>query len=132
MAITTKLHHFSLGEFHHPELVNDRCAQYLDTLRGLFGQPLVLTDDGRAPGMLPPGASTSSLHFQGQAFDIRSRDWTPGEWYNFVKAAQQLAASLPPEGAGIELELVHGPTDTHCHIGFFLDGRPNRLLIRAD
>ena len=128
------LRYFKLSEFKHPELVNETAAEMLDEIRSQYGRPLVLTDDARLPTDKPPGYSPTSLHYKGQAFDLRSRDMSAEALWKLVTAVFNVAAWVA-RGAkeGVELEIVSSSTDHHVHIGFFLgDGRKNRLLIRAE
>lgn len=133
MAVPNNLRYFAPSEFQHPFLVNEWCVRQLDSLRGLYGEPLIVTDDARLPTDAPPGsAGSDSLHVKGQAFDLRTRDKTEQQMWKLVGAAYVIAASLPPVTAGIELELVASKTDHHLHIGFFMDGRPSRLFVSAE
>ena len=124
--------YFRLDEFRHPDLVDPRAARTLDAVRGEFGAPIFLTDDARLPGEAPPGASPTSLHYLGQAFDIRCRTWSPERMWAFVQAVQLVAGNLPADEAGVELEVVWSAVDRHAHVGFYLNGHTNRLIIRAD
>lgn len=130
--VTADAKYFKVSELKHPEIVNPRAFALLDLIREAFGKPITITDDGRPAGTLPPGASKTSLHFKGQAFDLRSKHWTPGDLWAFVYAVQAVADSLAPSETGVELELVKGPTDSHCHVGFYLDGRANRMVLALD
>jgi len=134
MPLTRDLCYFKLKEFKHPELVNETAAELLDEIRAQYGRPLVLTDDARLPGDQPPGFSPTSLHYKGQAFDLRSRDLTREEMWLLVRAVLSVAEWVA-RGAksGVELEIVSSSTDKHVHIGFFLgDGRKNRIVVRAE
>lgn len=128
----TGVPYFALSEFRHPELVNPRAAMLLSQVRTFFGRPMTLTDDARTPDEAPPGASTTSLHYLGQAFDLRSREWDRETLWNFVGAVYQVSDNLPKHERGIELEIVDSATDKHVHLGFFLDGRANRLLVKPE
>jgi hypothetical protein len=131
--VPDNLRWFKPGEFNNPELVSARAARYLDNIRSSFGKPIVVTDDARVPGQsLPTGASARSLHFLGQAFDIRIRDWSREDLWDFVRAVMTMATAMPADESGVELELVWSSTDKHAHVGFFFDGRPSRLLIRGE
>ncbi len=132
MPLTSKLRYFARYEFEHPELVNDRAAQLLDEVRHRYGKPLKITDDAREPGELPPGASPTSLHYQGKAFDLRTRDMTWGDLWDLTRAVFSVALELQPHEAGVEFELVWSKKDKHAHIAFALDGRRNRLIVAAD
>jgi len=133
MPVPVNLRWFKPWEFNHPELVNTKAAWLLDEIRQQFGRPIVITDDARIIGQpLPPGASGNSLHFRGQAFDLRIRNWSREELWYFVTVVQTIAHGLPQAEAGVELELVWSRTDKHAHVGFFFDGRPNRLIIAGE
>ena len=132
--LTHDLRYFRLSEFRHPELVNETAAELLDEIRHQYGYPLILTDDARTPDEKPPGYSPTSLHYKGQAFDLRARDLSPEFWWKLVVAVVSVAMWVA-RGAksGVELELVKSSTDQHVHIGFFLgDGRANRIIIKAE
>jgi len=134
MPLTHDLRHFKLSEFRHPELVNETAALILDEIRDQYGEPLTLTDDARTPDEKPTGYSPTSLHYKGQAFDLRTRDLTDAQMFKLVGAVYNVALWLC-RGAksGVELEVVSSSTDHHVHVGFFLgDGRSNRLEIRAE
>lgn len=134
MPLVTELEFFARSEFKRPELVNDTAAKMLDEIRRQYGKPLVLTDDARVPGEMPPGASATSLHFKGQAFDLRIRDVSPEDLWKLVRAVINVGDWVARgEKRGVELELVWSKTDKHCHIGFFLGAGPaNRLIIRTE
>ena len=135
MADQSKTKWFKTDKFNHIELVNQTALELLDEVRDAFGYPLIITDDARVRGEpLPPGASGNSLHFDGQAFDIRTRDWTTEKMWTFVAAGGNIAHWVARgQEAGIELEIVHSKTDKHGHVGFFLgDGRKNRFIVRAE
>lgn len=130
--LTNDLPYFLLSEFKRPDLVDYRAARLLVKIRSRSGVKMIITDDGRPLGKLPPGASKQSLHFKGCAFDIRSRDWTREEYWKIVAATCSVAAELLPIESGVEMELVKGLKDTHFHIGFFFDGRPSRLILALE
>jgi len=133
MPVPSTLNWFHPSEFNHPELVSTRAVELLDSIRGIYGLPITVTDDARIIGQeLPPGASGKSLHFLGQAFDIRIRDWSWEELWHFVYVVQMVASKLPAHEAGVELEIVWSSTDKHAHVGFFFDERPSRLIIKAE
>lgn len=124
---------FKLTEFKHPELVNEQAAFLLDEIREQYGRPLVLTDDARLPGVVPEGGSLTSLHFKGQAFDLRSRDMSDEDMWKLVTSVFNVATWVARgQKEGVELEIVSSPTDHHIHLGFFLGAARNRLLIRAE
>lgn len=136
MPLTHDLRHFKLSEFKHPELVDETAALLLDEIREQYGQPLVLTDDARTPDEKPEGYSPTSLHYKGQAFDIRSRDMSKEDMWRLVRAVVSVAdwvAGRKATTRGVELEIVSSATDKHVHIGFFLgDGRLNRLFVKSE
>lgn len=132
MPVTKDIDFFPLVLWHRPDLINLTAAMMLSKLRGIFGEALIVTDDGRDPGTVPPGGSVTSWHFKGQAFDLRIREWTWEKLWRFVAAVTILQESLPPGMNGIELELVWSAKDKHAHIAFTLDARPCRLIVAAD
>jgi hypothetical protein len=133
MPIPNSLRYFKPGEFNNPTLVNEKAAIWLDVIRHKFGKPIIVTDDARIPGQaLPSGASGRSLHFLGQAFDIRIRHWSREDMWLFVKTIVEFETTISGSEGGIELELVWSNRDKHAHVGFFLDGRPSRLIIAGD
>lgn len=126
MSLTHDLTYFALSEFHRPDLVNERAARLLNDIRGVYGSPLTLTSDARtvAEETLLPGHAQppeSSLHVRGQAFDIRTRDLTNEQVWRLVKAVYTISVGQ----GGVELEL----SPTHLHVGFFFDGRLDKLLV---
>lgn len=131
MPLTADLRHFARSEFKHPELVNQTAAELLDEIRDQFGSPLVLTDDARLPGDVPPGGSTTSLHFKGQAFDVRTRGFTEEQMFKLTAAVVNVALWVARgQKSGIEFEIDTSTDEPHVHIGFFLgDGRQNRLFV---
>lgn len=135
MANQSLTKYFKTDKFNRVELINQTALEILDEIRDAFGRPIVVTDDARVEGEpLPPGASGNSLHFKGQAFDIRSRDWSNEDMWTFVAAVVNVANWVCRGAkAGVELEIVHSKTDKHAHVGFFLgDGRKNRFIVRAE
>lgn len=135
MPLTSKLSYFPPSEFKNPEYVDDWSAVKLNDVRRVYGGPLVLTDDARRPGDLPSGGASDSLHYLGQAFDIRTRDKTREQLFALVRAVVIVANAIrasEPKLAGVELEMVKGPTDQHWHVAFFKDGRPDRLELALD
>lgn len=126
MAIVSYAPEFAKIEFRHPEIVDQDAYDNLVKLRRSYGRPLTLTDDGRLPSEAPVGASTTSLHYKGRAFDLRSKFMTEEGLFKFVWAAM---TNFP---TGMELELVQSPTDQHIHVGFFLDNRLSRLELRLE
>lgn len=102
--------------------------RWLDRVREESGVPMVITDDARPVGMMPEGASKTSLHFRGRAVDIRSRDWSATEKWDLARAIFTLADDAPGQ---VEFELVHSPTDAHWHVGVD-DKAHNPQLIERD
>lgn len=128
------LKHFAPGEWHHGDLVDYSAAVFLDQLREAYGSPLTLTSDARTPAenAAARGSSPTSLHLLGRAFDLR---WPGNEAqaWSFLRAFFLALGWKPPETEkSVELELVHGPTDRHVHLGIFPDARPSRLIVAAD
>lgn len=129
MPLTAPLKNFALHEFQHPELVEQRAADFLQLVRDLYGAPLRLTDDARTAdeNATLPGAASTSLHLSGQAFDLAP---LPGvnALYRFVQACLMAAQAT---GANIELGLYQG-ANGHIHLGIRWDNEPNRLYTRHD
>lgn len=125
---TRPLKHFAPEEFKHWELVDQDAADFLDAVRSVYGQPLVLTSDARTveENAAASGSSPTSLHLFGRAFDLR---WIPDDaaLWRFVVAVMHVGAAR-----SLELELVNSDRDKHIHLGLFTDGRPSRLEVRAD
>src|SRR5207245_3265460 len=92
MALTNNLVHFQLSEFRHPELVDAQAAVMLDEVRDRYGKPLALTSDARTvdENASLPGASPTSLHLLGRAFDLRCIN-NPADRYAFVVAVVGVA-----------------------------------------
>jgi hypothetical protein len=116
-------------EFRHPELVDDAAAVFLDDLRDLYGDPLVITSDARTleENDAASGSSATSLHLVGRAFDLQ---WIvdPEALWRFVDAVFVTAGER-----AVELELVNSARDKHIHVGLYPNGgHRSRLLIRAD
>lgn len=136
MPLTRDLRHFKRSEFKHPELINETAAEGLDEIREQYGSPLVVTDDARLSTDLPKGTAGpgKSLHYKGQAFDVRIRDMSTQDLWRFVRSVINVGTWWARgQKSGIELELVWSPTDKHAHIAFFLgDGRESRLLLRIE
>lgn len=128
------LRHFTAAEFNHAPLVDNQAAVFLDNLRSAYGLPLTLTSDARTPeeNAAARGSSPTSLHLLGRAFDIR---WPGNEEHawQFLAAFFQALGWKPPESQqSVELELVHGPADKHCHFGIYPDARPSRLIVATE
>lgn len=135
MPLVTRLSFFGRNEFEHPDLVDDWSAVQLNAIRRVFGAALTLTGDGREPGPKPEGGSDTSLHYVGQAFDLRTRTLTREQLFMLVWAVMVVAHAIrttAPLLAGVELELVKGPKEQHAHVAFFKDGRPDRLELALE
>lgn len=128
MPITSTLHHFSFSEFKHPELIDDRCAVWLDDIREAAGFPFVITSDARtqAENDAASGSSPTSLHLQGRAFDLRYPKSAEEVW-RLVDAVFLASGDRP-----VELELVHSAQDQHIHLALLPAGKTSRLIVRAD
>jgi hypothetical protein len=128
MPVTSPLRWFQVGEFHHPELVQDAAAVWLDDIREYADFPLVLTSDARTPeeNAAASGSSPTSLHLLGRAFDLQYPGDAEQVW-RLVEAVFVVSRSRP-----VELELVHSATDQHVHLGLLAEDRESRLIIRAD
>ena len=123
------LTHFAAGEFQFPDQMDVPFLRWLDRVRGQAGVSFVITDDARPIGQMPEGASTTSLHFRGRAVDIRSRNWTAGQYWQAVAAVVALADAAPGK---IELELVHGPKDQHLHLGVDDRAGADQLILASE
>lgn len=129
MPVPADLKHFRASEFRRPELMHESFVRWLDAVRDRAGVVMVVTDDGRR-GERPAGSVVASLHEQGRAVDLRSRNWTPQEKWAIVSAIVQLADQAPGK---VELETVFDRDgDKHWHLG--VDARPGARheLIEAD
>ena len=139
--ITTPLRFFRPEEFRHPELVDDSCAQFLDRVRGLYGQPITVTSDARMPeeeiaalADAPEESSTnrdllaqtaqSSLHIRGRAFDLR--------WPDHAEDRYGLVWAVMRQAFMYQLALELEPVPSHLHVGIFPPGTPHgsRLIFR--
>lgn len=147
MPIPKNLKYFKESEFKYPELMKEWFVYWLDTVRDVANEKFILTSDGRPRNVNAgaSGSSSTSLHLVGQAVDmklpVRSR-----ELWNIVSAVvlrsatsselrkelerREVHGQLPV--MGVELELVHGPTDRHIHLG--VDSRVtfNELILADD
>lgn len=122
------LRHFTAAEFKFPEMMDVSFLRWLDRVREEAGIPMEITDDGRPAGVMPEGASKTSLHFRGRAVDVRSRDWSATQKWDLAAAIFALAEEAPGR---VELEQVYSPTDKHWHIGVD-DKATNPQLIERD
>src|SRR3990172_3000933 len=82
---------FPLDELNHPELINQDAYDILVCIRRQFGRGIIITDDARVAGEAPPGASKTSLHYRGRAFDIRTRTWNAKILWEFTNAVMTVA-----------------------------------------
>lgn len=128
MPLTHDLPNFALTEFQHPELIDERAALYLQTVRTLYAAPIRVTNDGRtkAENAAIPESAPESLHLKGQAFDLK----LPGDaWrlWMFVSAV----AIARPRNMSVELGIYTGK-NAHVHLGVAWDGRPSKLYLKND
>lgn len=132
--ITHDLRYFKLSEFKHPELVDPVAASMLDEIRHQYGKELTLTDDARLPGDRPVGSVADSLHYKGQAFDIRTKDKNAVDLFSLLDAVYNVSKWIARgTKSGVEVELVSSTTDHHLHVGFWLGERSyNTLTVRAE
>ena len=131
MALPPNLRWFKRREFKHPELVDEEAAYFLDAVRAEYGASLVLTSDARtvAENASIPGHSTTSLHLQGRAFDLRWT-FTKESLDRLVNAIYRVRDDMD---VATEIELVRGPTDQHVHIGVWPDSlHPSTLVLALD
>src|SRR5438093_548441 len=106
----------------------------LDEIRDQAGFALVVTDDARLPSDAPTGSVKDSLHYRGQAFDLRTRNLTAEQLFQLVNAAVNVTLWIA-RGAksGVEIEIVSSGSDHHLHVGFFLGARSfNTLIVRTE
>lgn len=123
------LRHFKPSEFKYFERCDPAALAFLDDVRERCGFPLIVTDDWRdARATLPSGASPTSLHFAGRAFDLRWPSDAEKVWRFVAAVVKQQEVS----GLGVELELVNGPSDRHLHVGVYANARPSRCIVAAD
>lgn len=121
---------FKKEEFRRPEMMNVAFILWLDLVRDRSKVPMVITDDGRLPGDVPSGASLTSLHFEGRAVDIRSRNWSYEQKWALVEAIVFYANQAPGK---IELELVYDEQgDKHWHIGVSARAGAQHKLLEKD
>jgi hypothetical protein len=128
MSFPTDLRHFSPAEFKFPDRMDVGFLRWLDRVREESGVPMTITDDARPPGVMPEGASKTSLHFRGRAVDVRSRDWNDMQKWDLAAAIFTLAEEAPGK---VEFEQVYSPTDRHWHIGVN-EQAVNHHLIESD
>lgn len=135
MPVPKNLMFFRENEFKHPELVDAEAAYFLDYVRGVYNNPLVVTDDARTPTEVTArenplqGGSKTSLHGVGRAFDLR---WPVDDTlvWRFVSAVALIERDTRYKSK-VELELDHTPGNEHIHLGLRLDAtRGTRLILR--
>lgn len=126
-AQAATLRWFEWGEFRHPELLDFAFVQWLDHVRAEYAFPIVVTSDARsAPenmALEKSGAAPNSRHMAGQAVDIV---FPPTKNHLWLLVAAVLKCT---QAAPIELELVHGPSDSHVHIAWLQAGRASSLEL---
>jgi hypothetical protein len=128
MGFPAGLRWFQAGEFRWPDQMDPEFVRWLDAVRGAAGVPMVITDDYRQPQDAPPGTSPSSLHYVGLAVDVRTRTWTPSEYWRVLAAVIAAAERAPGR---ITAELVHGPSDRHLHLDCLPGGGSAHRLVLA-
>lgn len=128
MSFPTDLRHFKRDEFSLPDQMDTAFLRWLDRVREEAGAPMVITDDARPAGIMPEGASKTSLHYRGRAVDIRSRDWSVLQKWDVARAIFTLADDAPGR---VEFEQVYSATDKHWHLGVD-DKALNHRLIERD
>lgn len=129
MSFPSDLRWFTRDEFKFPDAMDTAFLRWLDRIREESSVPMVITDDARPVGIMPEGASKTSLHFRGRAVDIRSRDWSVIQKWDLGAAILTLAAEAPGK---VEWELVHSPTDQHWHLGVNEQAINHHLLERDE
>lgn len=130
------IRHFQPGEFSRPLDMDYEFLVFLDGVRDLYGEPLMITSGARTvaeetalPGHAEP--PESSLHVAdperlgifARAVDLQ---WIPAgtlRWA-FCEAVFKTA-----NGRGVELEFVPFGTNSHLHLGLYRDTRPSVLIF---
>lgn len=130
MTFPTDLVRFKRSEFKFPDQMNIPFLRWLDRVAQRAGKhiPFIVTGDGRVPGVVPPGGAATSMHYKGQAVDIRSRIWSDTQKWLVLKAIVELADEAPWK---ICWEPVYSATDQHWHLDVKQD-RAVHLLHEAD
>lgn len=126
------LHHFHESEFKHPDLCDSEALVFLDQVRSVYDNPLVVTDDARTPPEVEArenqlqGGSATSLHALGRAFDLR---WpvSTSLLFKFVQAVCRVEKDYSGK---VELELDFTEGNKHLHIGLTKEPRGSTLLLR--
>lgn len=123
-----KLRWFKWEEFKHPELMDLAFVSFVDDVRQEYGFPLHRTSDARTAeeNASSPGSSITSRHLVGQAMDFKFPP-TKHHLWQFVAAVMRCQRAQP-----IELEIVHGPTDSHIHLAWLPAGRASALEVALD
>lgn len=133
MPLLADLPHFALSEFRHPELVEQEAADFLESVRTLYGASLTLTSDARTrEENAAAGGSPTSWHMRGRAFDVRAPADSAG-WWRLVWAVQASCDfwhRTKDTVASVELELCPSTSgQPHIHFALKNDGSPNVLLF---
>jgi len=147
--VPSNLRHFKPSEFRHPELVNADFVNWLDSVRDAADTKMILTSDARLlnENRKASGSSSRSLHLSGWAVDMRLPSRAREIW-NIVAAVvlrsvteaelqgelrRRANHELPAITYGsVELELVHGPTDRHIHVGIDKNTSFHELILADD
>lgn len=121
------LRHFQPSEFHHPDRMDPAFLVWLDAVRDMAGVPFMLTSDARtqAENAAASGSSPTSLHLVGRAVDFQNPE-NVTDRYHIVRAIFLCEGTAP---GPIELELVHGPSDHHIHLGCYPGAHPPQLEL---
>lgn len=129
MTFPSDLQHFSAGEFHRPEMMNEGFMRWLDRVRTLCGVEFHVTDDGRDAHDAPSGSSKTSLHYLGRAVDIRTYTLSAQQKWRIMAAVVALANDAP---GAVEIEWVKGPTEEHLHLGVDEKAEWNEFIVNND
>lgn len=133
--IPKDLKHFTETEFgKHPELVDPEAAYFLDQIRTVYDNVLVITDAARTPQEVVDrqnqlqGGSSTSLHALGRAFDLR---WPVSEGLVFrLVASIGIVAQDTRYKDKVELELDFTVGNEHVHVGLRLLASGSTLILR--
>ena len=129
MSFPNDLQYLRAGEFQHPDLMDTAFLRWLDRVRHRAGVPFTITNDARPGGIMPTGASSTSLHKRGRAVDLRSRDWKSHQKWSVMTAIAALADDAPGK---VEFEQVYSATDKHWHLGVDDSQNATHELIESD
>lgn len=131
--VPSGLQHLTPADFHHPDGMDADFVRWFDTVVQVAGFMPVITSDARTPAenTAASGHAVHSLHLLGRALDLRIRDLTPERQFALLRAILDEEANAP---GYLELEIVHGPTDQHFHVGVFPSGQvsASRLILASD